>query len=586
MTEVLAALHFLRPQWLWALLALPPLAAWWLAQRRRAGIWRAHVDAHLLPHLVEQGVVRRGAGAIALRLLAVALAVLALAGPSWRQGEAPVQPSAGALVVAFDLSDAMLAPDLPPSRLLQARAWLDSFLRSRDGEVGLVAFSDDAYTVAPLTDDAANVAIFIDALAPDVMPVDGHRPERAIHAAMALLAQAGHHSGDILLVTHAADAAAEGAAARALGAGFRVSVLGLGRPAGASYRARDGSLRPSRLDATSLQRVAAAGGGRYATLASGMTGLELPADPDPSAARAGAHATGSTQASRDEGYWLLIPLLLLGLFAFRRGSALVALTACLLVPVPALRAAEPPDGTAWRRPDQVEHARMREGLDAYRAGRLDEAERTWRALPGAEAAYNRGNALARAGRLEQAIAAYDEALRQQPGMEDAIANRAVVQAALQRDPPQGPGAARQDPEAGEERSGDEAGGGEDAKPADGDGQPGEAGTPPPGRQPDEPREQRPEPDRAPEAPDDPQAQDQADAAQRQRMQQALGEGEQATEDGETTPGDPERAETDAERERRQAGEAWLRRVPDDPGGLLRARFRLEYERRTGRRSAP
>lgn len=586
MTEVLAALHFLRPQWLWALLALPPLAAWWLAQRRRAGIWRAHVDAHLLPHLVEQGVVRRGAGAIALRLLAVALAVLALAGPSWRQGEAPVQPSAGALVVAFDLSDAMLAPDLPPSRLLQARAWLDSFLRSRDGEVGLVAFSDDAYTVAPLTDDAANVAIFIDALAPDVMPVDGHRPERAIHAAMALLAQAGHPSGDILLVTHAADAAAEGAAARALGAGFRVSVLGLGRPAGASYRARDGSLRPSRLDATSLQRVAAAGGGRYATLASGMPGLELPADPDPSATRAGAHATGSTQAWRDEGYWLLIPLLLLGLFAFRRGSALVALTACLLVPVPALRAAEPPDGTAWRRPDQVEHARMREGLDAYRAGRLDEAERTWRALPGAEAAYNRGNALARAGRLEQAIAAYDEALRQQPGMEDAIANRAVVQAALQRDPPQGPGAARQDPEAGEERSGDEAGGGEDAQPADGDGQPDDAGTPPPGRQPDEPREQRPEPDRAPESPDDPQAQDQADAAQRQRMQQALGEGEQATEDGETTPGDPERAETDAERERRQAGEAWLRRVPDDPGGLLRARFRLEYERRTGRRSAP
>jgi len=33
------------------------------------------------------------------------------------------------------------------------------------------------------------------------------------------------------------------------------------------------------------------------------------------------------------------------------------------------------------------------------------------------------------------------------------------------------------------------------------------------------------------------------------------------------------------RERRQAHEAWLRRVPDDPGGLLRAKFQLEHERR-------
>jgi Ca-activated chloride channel family protein len=40
-----------------------------------------------------------------------------------------------------------------------------------------------------------------------------------------------------------------------------------------------------------------------------------------------------------------------------------------------------------------------------------------------------------------------------------------------------------------------------------------------------------------------------------------------------------RKETPAERERRLANEAWLRRVPDDPGSLLRAKFRLEYERR-------
>ena len=40
-------------------------------------------------------------------------------------------------------------------------------------------------------------------------------------------------------------------------------------------------------------------------------------------------------------------------------------------------------------------------------------------------------------------------------------------------------------------------------------------------------------------------------------------------------------ETAEQRERRLANQAWLQRVPDDPGALLRARFRLEAERRQG-----
>ena len=96
----------------------------------------------------------------------------------------------------------MRAPDLVPSRLAQARAKLATLLRERQGgEIGLVAWADDAYTVAPLTADAGNIALFLDALAPEVMPVDGHRPERAITHAATLLHQAGFERGDILLVT-------------------------------------------------------------------------------------------------------------------------------------------------------------------------------------------------------------------------------------------------------------------------------------------------------------------------------------------------------------------------------------------------
>lgn len=589
MTEALATLQFLRPDWLWALLALPLLVAGWWWQRRRDSAWRQHVDPHLLPHLLEPVATRRGLGGLAARLLGWSLAVVALAGPSWRQAEVPLQVQGRALVIALDLSDAMLAPDLPPSRLLQARAKLATLLGQRaGGETALLAFADDAYTVAPLTADPGNIALFLDALAPDVMPQDGQRPDRAIEAAVRLLRQAGQRTGDILLVSNTADAATVAAAARARADGYRVSVLGLGRPSGASFHARDGALRSSQLDAASLQRVAQAGGGRYVALEPGGGDLEALGVLDVAATgESAAEARGQARIARDEGWWLLPPLMLLALLAFRRGAAVAVLAACLLLPVPELQAAQAPQGTAWRRADQVAHDRANAALEAYREGRYAEAAQAWGALPGADAAYNRGNALAREGRLEEALEAYDAALRSQPGMDDAVANRAVVEAALRRQPPSGDGDQRQRPDAGDERPGSQRDGGgqapaEQGEPADGQGAP--QASPPQSPQSSQPAQSDADPGDGrgePTGPADAQAQREADAAQRQRMQQALdAEGTPAT-DGERVEGEPARAEDAAERERRQAAEAWLRRVPDDPGGLLRARFLLEHRRRHG-----
>ena len=77
-----SALHFLRPDWLWALLALPLLGAWWRARRRRDSPWRTAVDPHLLPMLLDREHGRAGLFAPALGAFGFVLAVLALAGPS------------------------------------------------------------------------------------------------------------------------------------------------------------------------------------------------------------------------------------------------------------------------------------------------------------------------------------------------------------------------------------------------------------------------------------------------------------------------------------------------------------------------
>lgn len=571
------ALQFLRPAWLLALLVLPLLALWWRRRRQRRSIWRQSVDPHLLPHLLDSGGGARGSGGPWLGLLAGALAICALAGPSWRSVEQPLQPGAAPLVIALDLSSAALATDLPPSRLLQARARIAALLRERrGGQAGLVVFADDAFTVAPLTSDTANVALFLDALAPDVMPVDGHRPAHAIDRSIELLRRAGFDRGDILLLTDGADAVARSAAARAAAAGYRVSALGLGSAAGAAYRKADGSIAHARLDAGSLRALAAAGGGAYGDWTAGTRDLAAldvrDAPPGGSAAARG----GTALVPQDGGYWLLPALMLLALLAFRRGGAF-ALVLLVCLPWPPAQAQE---GGWWRRADQAAHARSAQAEAAYRRAEFARAAEAWKALPGADAAYNRGNALAKAGRYEDAIAAYDQALRLQPGMADAIANKQAVQAALKHRPPPSPrddsrGDQTTSPDSGQPRpgAGDPGGQGETGE----NGPLGEPTLPSPDTsRPDARKPAAGEPP-SPPAGDEARQRD-ADAAQRAQMQRAL-EGKAQAGNEETVERAPERAESAAERERRQAGDAWLRRVPDDPGGLLRARFRLEHERR-------
>ena len=574
MNAWLHALHFLRPHWLWALLALPVLWGLWQVRRRRSNVWRNVVDAHLLPHLLEAGG-KAARGTAWLGALGYALAVLALAGPSWQQTEQPLWQAQTPLVIALDLSTSSTASDLPPSRLLQARAKLATLLRERaGGQIALVAYAGEAFTVAPLTDDVANVALFLDALEPGVMPVDGQQADRAIAWSVRLLQQAGFEHGDILVMSDHADAAADNAARAASRQGFRVSVLGLGTASGAPYRDGEGRILHARLDAGSLRALATAGGGEYQTLATDDSDLRALGVLDPGEADASVQRGEKGLAWQDGGYWLLPPLMLLALLAFRRGGVFAAVLLCVCLPL--AMPANAAEQSLWKRADQQQHERIEQGADAYRKGNFAAAEKDFAGIDSADAFYNRGNALAKQGQYDEAIAAYDRALKLQPKMEDAIENRKVVDVARKRK------AAQNQQQQQQQKSGGQ-GSPQDNKDKP---QPGEQGKQQ--AQPDSPKQQQaPSPPQPPESGQSPQqkaadakAQQSADDAQRERMAQAMaqaGKGEQKDES--TREATAAARETPAQREHRQAVEAWLRRVPDEPGNLLKTKFRLEYERR-------
>lgn len=331
---LLQAFHFLRPLWL---LALPLLWAivFWLARRRARGEdWSGVIDAELLPALqldTVHGGEREARAGRPWPWLALAwtLAVLALAGPSWQQSSVPAFRAPAAWVLVLDLSPSMEASDLAPNRVTRARYALDDLLgAAHDARVGMVVFSDEAYTVTPLTQDVATVRALMPSLAPEMMPSAGDHLAPALERAQKLLTASGASDKRIVVVSDGFDdpAAALRAASALKAQGVAISVVGVGTTAGAPLPGASGSFAQSangqpllaRLEVDQLRQLATVGGGRYVDIAK-LPSLvsELQAAPQkPGAAIA---APGIEVAHWiDAGAYLLPALLVLAALLTRR----------------------------------------------------------------------------------------------------------------------------------------------------------------------------------------------------------------------------------------------------------------------------
>ena len=455
------AFHFLRPDWLWAL--IPAAAVLALLWRRRAVAggrdWSGTVDAHLLRHLTVGGAAvrpqRARLAALAGGLLA---AVLALAGPSWEKVPTPTARGTDPVVAVVSLAQSMNGTDLVPSRLARAGHKLRDILdREAGDDVGLVIYADRPFVAAPLTPDGNVIREMLPELSTGLMPVLGNRLDRAIGTAQQLLASAGAGRGRILVMADdmGADPAASLAAAQAARkAGYKVSVLGVGTAEGATLQTANGQAisvngagpTVAKLDADALQGLAAAGGGSYSEVTATSADIDrLLPSPVASATRAGAVTDLTADRWRDRGYLLIwIPALLLP-FAFRRGVLFALAVAVLPLGLFGARPAEAaPLDSLWATPDQQGARAFADGDFAaaatvfetpdwrasalYRAGDYAAAATAY-----GNAGFNAGNALAKAGDFEAALAAYDGWLADNPGDADARFNRDLVAELLQQE---------------------------------------------------------------------------------------------------------------------------------------------------------
>ncbi len=555
MTE---ALYWTRPEWL---LGLPVgaalLWAWWRAHAG-ARLWQSLVDAELLRHLADERPAARSALLVAMIVLA--LVCTALAGPVWRAPYETPRSDSGARIVVLDLSPSMDAIDVAPSRLQRAREAGAALLAEAAGaRLGVVVFGADAFSIAPLTSDPATLTHLLEGLTTATVPRAGERPDLALEMAHGLLRQAGAASGEVILVGDSAGDARTLDAARALAdAGFPVSVLAVGTAQGGPVPVKGGGFAKTRSDEiviarpdlAALERVARSGGGRFQMFSQEGTprfgrkgSRELRTAPNPS-------------VPRDLGVWLVLIALPFAALLFRRGWLAWCVLLVVALPAPPAEAFDWSD--LWRRADQqaarafargepAENARLaaKLGEDSpwhamllYRSGQFGEAAATFAAHDTADAHYNRGNAFARDGELELALAAYDAALERDPGMQDALFNRTLVREALARRAQQPQDGDRQDTR---QRS----------RPARSPGAPGGRSVAP--RDAGEPGST--EEERAPAR----RTHDQAQARRNERDEAQAVSGDQAVE--------------------RARLEELLRQVSDDPGSLLANRFARQLRMR-------
>lgn len=425
---------FARPELLWWAAAAAGAAAAlyaWGARRRRA-VAQAFGLASSVERLVPPEAAGRRLARAALRVGALALAGLALAGPQWGVELVAAQSAARTVVVAVDVSASMSAEDLRPSRLAKAKSELALLLEGLRGDrVAVLAFAGQAGLMCPVTIDVDAAKQVLRALEIGAVPDPGTSLGTALRQAVAVLAR--YPGGKaVVLLTDGEDHRTDplGAADEAARAGIRVFTVGIGTPQGDPLPVRDpssgevttykkdaqGSTVISRLGEQTLVDIAARTGGAYFRATAGEDEVgEILKRIGMMEATPGQGASTNRYRNRYRGplaaaFLLLLAELLLPLTARRReplpqrtaerARAAAAGLLLLLAAVPASAASG--------------ESALRRGNKLYEKGLYDEALREFQRSDRPDdprPAFNAGDAHFRKGDLPEAAEAFAEAGR-------------------------------------------------------------------------------------------------------------------------------------------------------------------------------
>jgi Ca-activated chloride channel family protein len=592
----LAEFHFIRPYWLLAIIPYIVIVALMLRNKLSQGNWSAVCDAELLPYLLQEKAVNQSRWPLTTGAIAALLAITALSGPTWQRLPSPVFRNESALVIALDLSRSMDAEDIKPSRLIRARYKIADILKQRkDGQTALLVYAGDAFTVTPLTDDTETIDSQLSALTTDIMPSEGSNTEVVLERAVELFKQAGLQKGQILLVTDGVNLDETLPAVKALD-GYTLSILGVGTadgapialPEGGFLKDKQGTIVIPKLDAGDLAKLAQAGKGIYQTITANDADIQtlLSAVDKPVQQQGKENKNLLLDQWEDKGPLLLLLVLPLAALSFRKGLLCFALL--LLLPLPKNSYAFEWQDLWQSKDQQAQQAYKNNQFEQaaklfenpvwkaaahYKAGEYDKALENLKNNQTALSAYNQGNALAQSGQLEQAIKAYEQALTLNPDDADAKYNKELVEKELekqkqnqkqQQENKQEDKQQQSKQDSQQEMEGDKSDKSEEQKASE--------------QKPEQSEEKKSEQQQADEQ-ESPENKEQQNKAEEQKPDtDKAQQTEQKQDEGKEKP-EQMPANVQPMNEQQQANEQWLKRIPDDPAGLLKRKFEYQYGQR-------
>ncbi len=577
MMEILINFHFLRP---YAFLTLIPLI-YLVIKNYRHGFnstahWSKVCDRELLPYLLEKYSSKHSHFAFWLVSFMAFTAIFALAAPTWQRLPAPAFRNNASLVIALNLSESMNAEDVKPSRLVRARYKIADLLAQRkDGQTALLVYSGAAFTVTPLTNDIETIHSQLEALTTDIMPSAGNNPVAGLTKAVELLKQAGLPQGHILLITDSVEASQAVPFAKKLGA-YQLSVLGVGTtdgapialPEGGFAKDESGQILVPKLQTAELSELAAAGNGRFQIMTADDSDVKnLLRTFDTSLTQTSSDKTNLfLEQWEDNGYWLILLILPWAAWQFRKGAFYLAIL--FLLPLPKNSYAfdlqnlwQTPDQQAQHAYDKQQFSQAAEKFEnsewkaaaQYKAGDFDKATKQFQQ---SNNFYNQGNALAKKGQLAEALAAYEQAVQENPYDNDAKFNKEIIEKELEKQK-QNQENKPQDSQKSEPQQNEKSD--KDSQKKEGENK---------------------ESDSKPAQKEEHKAGDNSDKKEDSAEEKSKQESEP---EKQNESKDKSKAETkkqvEAEKittEQQQANEQWLKRIPDDPATLLKRKFKYQY----------
>ncbi len=305
---------------LWLLLPAMLLLLWSARRRARAAARLAETAAWV--RLAPAYRPQRARWRTVLWLAALAFALAALARPQWGFTLKEHHAEGIDLLVLLDTSRSMLAQDVKPNRIQQAKWGITELVRKLQGDrVGLMPFAGSAYLYCPLTSDYGAFTFTLDDVHVGLVPRGGTAIGQALAEARKALADQAKGDRAILLITDGEDLEGDPLAEipALKEAEIRVYAVGIGTPEGEVIRieTRDGrsdflknsagEVVKSRLQESALARIAVETGGMYVRAQPGDFGLDRIYEQGLSKLLRAQHETRMLKIYEDRFQWFLLP---------------------------------------------------------------------------------------------------------------------------------------------------------------------------------------------------------------------------------------------------------------------------------------